>query len=94
VIKGSKGVALGCSSAYDVCVLKVDGYYHGKVLGLFGKFNHETYDDMTTPNGEVLFFGFTNELYRNSSGVKLFYVTDYRKLEHFCAKLEDGKWMP
>jgi len=54
VVSGSQGVKVGCSATQDVCAFKVNGYYHGKVLGLLGKFNLEQFDDMSTPTGEVL----------------------------------------
>lgn len=54
VVTGTKkGVKVGCSTLHDVCAVKVSGFYHGKVLGLLGKFNQEKFDDLTTPDGKV-----------------------------------------
>jgi len=53
IIRSNKGVVIGCSVREDVCALKVDGFYHGKVLGLLGTMNLEKYDDLRQPNGEI-----------------------------------------
>lgn len=53
IVTGDKGVKVGCSSLHDVCAVKVNGFYHGKVLGLLGKFNQEKFDDLTTAEGQV-----------------------------------------
>jgi hypothetical protein len=55
VVSGKQGVKLGCASSLDVCAVKVNGFYHGKVMGLLGKFNQEEFDDMSTPEGEVIY---------------------------------------
>jgi len=54
VIAGEKGVKAGCSLTFDVCAVKVNGFYHGKVMGLWGKFNQEEFDDMSTPEGNIV----------------------------------------
>lgn len=54
IVKGEKGVSIGCASSQDVCAVKLDGFYHGKVLGLLGKFNQEKFDDMSTPQGQIV----------------------------------------
>lgn len=54
IVKGEKGISVGCAASQDVCAVKVDGFYHGKVLGLLGKFNQEQFDDMSTPEGQIV----------------------------------------
>ena len=36
-----------------MCVLRVSGFYMGKLRGLFGDGNNEPYDDFTLPSGKV-----------------------------------------
>lgn len=54
IVRSKKGAVVGCSSAEDVCAVRFDGFYHGKVLGLLGTMNLEKYDDLRKPNGEVV----------------------------------------
>ncbi|ODN00146.1 Apolipophorin, partial [Orchesella cincta] len=53
VVRGDKGAVVGCSVTQDVCAVKVDGFYHGKVLGLLGTLNQERFDDLRKPNGDI-----------------------------------------
>jgi len=53
VARGDNGIGIGCSLSQDVCAVKLNGYYHGKVMGLLGKYNQESFDDFSSPDGQV-----------------------------------------
>ncbi|CAL8089591.1 unnamed protein product [Orchesella dallaii] len=53
VVRGDSGAVVGCSVTQDVCAVKIDGFYHGKVLGLLGTLNQERFDDLRKPNGDI-----------------------------------------
>lgn len=53
-VSSKYGVQLACSyKSPMVCVIRVSGFYHGRLRGLLGDGNHEKYDDYTLPSGKV-----------------------------------------
>jgi len=53
MIEGDMGITLGCTTSFNLCAVQVSGFYHGKLQGLFGKYNNEPSDDYTLPTGQV-----------------------------------------
>lgn len=47
------GVHLDCALDLSACRVYVNGYYHSKLRGLFGKSSYEPHDTLTLPNGSV-----------------------------------------
>lgn len=47
------GAKIVCTVDLKVCQLFINGYYHGKLRGLFGKGGYEVYDEHTLPNGKL-----------------------------------------
>ncbi|XP_076643954.1 retinoid- and fatty-acid binding glycoprotein apolipophorin [Halictus rubicundus] len=53
-VKSNYGVHVSCTrKAPLVCAVRVSGFYHGKLRGLFGDGNNEPYDDFTLPSGKI-----------------------------------------
>ncbi|KAF5288699.1 hypothetical protein FQR65_LT11964 [Abscondita terminalis] len=53
LIKSKYGVQLDCDLSVVACVIKVSGYYHGRLEGLLGNANREAYDDFMLPNEKI-----------------------------------------
>lgn len=49
----SYGVYIDCALDLTVCQVSVNGYYHSKLRGLFGKSSYEPYDTLTLPDGSI-----------------------------------------
>lgn len=47
------GVFVICSHNLDNCAIEASGFYFGKLRGLLGNLNGETYDERMTPEGKV-----------------------------------------
>ncbi|XP_018353837.1 PREDICTED: apolipophorins [Trachymyrmex septentrionalis] len=54
-VKSDYGVHVLCSPKHSamLCMVRVSGFYHGKLRGLFGDGNNEYYDDYTLPSGKI-----------------------------------------
>jgi len=53
-IKSDYGVNVRCTYKRTmICVIRVSGFYHGKLRGLLGDGNNEFYDDYMLPSGKV-----------------------------------------
>ena len=53
-VKSKNGaIEITCAKKQDVCVFAIDGYYHGKTMGLLGTNNNEKHDDFSAPKGNV-----------------------------------------
>ena len=52
-IQNTNGIAITCDIAHDICNVDVSGWYYGKTAGLFGTYNYEKKDDLTTAEGEM-----------------------------------------
>jgi hypothetical protein len=49
-VSSSEGFSLECSSYQQQCKFHLDGWYTGKVAGLFGTYNNEPLDDLIGPD--------------------------------------------
>jgi len=91
VIEGDMGITIGCIGSFDLCAVQVSGFYHGKLLGVLGKYNNEPNDDLTLPNGQVI-----REFKRNSkicsNLLNLSLVGVYER-RNFSEKLESEQAM-
>merc|ERR1719334_369593 len=45
------GLKLTCENEYNTCSLYMNGWFHGKTAGLFGTYDNEGYNDITTVEG-------------------------------------------
>ncbi|XP_008560242.1 apolipophorins [Microplitis demolitor] len=53
-VKSDYGVHVACSQkAPMICSVRVSGFYHGKLRGIFGDADNEPYDDFTLPSGHI-----------------------------------------
>ncbi|XP_034949851.1 apolipophorins [Chelonus insularis] len=53
-VKSDYGIHVACShKAPMICSVRVSGFYHGRLRGLFGDANNEPYDDFTLPSGHI-----------------------------------------
>lgn len=53
-VKSDYGVHIACNQKTPmICSVRVSGFYHGKLKGIFGNADNEAYDDFTIPNGHV-----------------------------------------
>lgn len=53
-VKSDYGVHIACTQKTPmICSVRVSGFYHGKLKGVFGNADNEAYDDFTIPNGHV-----------------------------------------
>ncbi|CAH1391672.1 unnamed protein product [Nezara viridula] len=48
------GVVVMCSHNLDNCGIEVSGFYFGRLRGLLGNLNGETYDERMTPEGKIV----------------------------------------
>jgi hypothetical protein len=54
VITRDGALTVTCAKKNDVCIFALNGYYHGRTMGLLGTNNNEPSDDYSSPNGNVL----------------------------------------
>ena len=67
-VKSNNGaIEVTCAKKQDVCVFAIDGYYHGKTMGLLGTNNNEKQDDFSAPKGNVRYKQFKIYHYELSS---------------------------
>jgi hypothetical protein len=47
-------LSIQCAKTNDVCLFALNGFYHGRSMGLLGTNNNEESDDFSSPKGDVL----------------------------------------
>ncbi|KAK9498025.1 hypothetical protein O3M35_003911 [Rhynocoris fuscipes] len=53
-VRSSKGFFLRCNFKFNVCTLRLSGWYFGKVAGLLGTMDNEPTTDFTTSNNNIV----------------------------------------
>lgn len=53
IVEDEKVLRVSCHLYYDVCTVKINGWYFGNTAGLLGTFNNERSDDLMKPKGQV-----------------------------------------
>lgn len=53
-IEDEKVLKVACHLYYDVCTVKINGWYFGNTAGLLGTYNNEPSDDFMRPRGQVV----------------------------------------
>ena len=49
-----RGIEMICLVPWDVCTIKMTGWFYGKTYGLLGTFNHEPHDDFMNPKKQIV----------------------------------------
>uniref|UniRef100_A0A131YSR5 Vitellogenin B n=1 Tax=Rhipicephalus appendiculatus TaxID=34631 RepID=A0A131YSR5_RHIAP len=52
-VEDEKALRVSCHLYYDVCTVKINGWYFGNTAGLLGTYNNERGDDLMKPKGQV-----------------------------------------
>ncbi|KAK8756498.1 hypothetical protein V5799_000800, partial [Amblyomma americanum] len=52
-VEDEKALRVSCHLYYDVCTVKINGWYFGNTAGLLGTYNNEPGDDLMKPRGQV-----------------------------------------
>ncbi|KAL1492708.1 hypothetical protein ABEB36_010924 [Hypothenemus hampei] len=50
-LRGDQGFYLECNVKYQICIFEVSGWHYGRTAGLWGTYNNEPSDDLSTPEG-------------------------------------------
>ncbi|CAN8004489.1 unnamed protein product [Ixodes hexagonus] len=54
IIEDEKILKVACHLYYDVCTVKINGWYFGNTAGLLGTYNNEPSDDFMRPRGQIV----------------------------------------
>ncbi|KAH6941668.1 hypothetical protein HPB50_022254 [Hyalomma asiaticum] len=52
-VEDEKTLRVSCHLYYDVCTVKINGWYFGNTAGLLGTYNNERGDDLMKPKGQA-----------------------------------------
>jgi len=54
VVNEAKQIWVRYEISHDLFMLEIGGFYHGKTAGLFGTYDHEPFDDFSTPERKTV----------------------------------------